>query len=161
MQPREIVSRAIEFGTPPRLPFWQNVLPDVPNDVCDCWEMDRARRGWFFDHAGEDDWGCVWAVTDTARNMGQVVLAQFNNSSGLNRVGGGLYQMSPNSGNAIVGAAGTTIPASLASGALEMSNVDLSEEFVNMIVAQRGFQANARVITTGDEMMTDMINLKR
>jgi uroporphyrinogen decarboxylase len=72
MDRREIVRRAIEFGSPPRLPFWQNVLADVPSDVCDCWEMDRARRGWFFDHAAEDDWGCRWAVT-TKRNMGQVV----------------------------------------------------------------------------------------
>ncbi len=72
MQRREIVRRAIEFGQPPRLPFWQDVLADVPNDVCDCWEMDRAKRGWFFDHAAEDDWGCGWAVTEK-RNMGQVV----------------------------------------------------------------------------------------
>jgi uroporphyrinogen decarboxylase len=72
MDRREIVRRAIEFRTPPRLPFWQHVIPDVPDDVCDCWEMDRARRGWFFDTVGEDDWGCGWAVT-TKRNMGQVV----------------------------------------------------------------------------------------
>jgi hypothetical protein len=69
---REIVTRAIEFASPPRLPFWQNVLPDVPNDFCDCWEMDRAKRGWFFDHAAQDDWGCGWAVTGV-KNMGQVV----------------------------------------------------------------------------------------
>ena len=72
MQPREIVKRAIEFGKPPRLPFWQDVVAGVPSDVCDCWEMDRARRGWFFDHAAEDDWGCGWKVTET-KNMGQVV----------------------------------------------------------------------------------------
>jgi len=73
MERREIVRRAIEFGSPPRLPFWQHVIADVPDDVCDCWEMDRARRGWFFDHAVEDDWGCGWAVTPTCKNMGQVV----------------------------------------------------------------------------------------
>ena len=73
MDRREIVRRAIEFGTPPRLPFWQRVLPDLPDDVCDCWEMDRAKRGWFFDQAAEDDWGCGWAVTATRKNMGQVV----------------------------------------------------------------------------------------
>jgi uroporphyrinogen decarboxylase len=73
MQGRELVRRAIEFGTPSRLPFWQGVLADVPNDVCDCWEMDRAKRGWFFDHAVEDDWGCGWSVPAMARNMGQVV----------------------------------------------------------------------------------------
>ncbi len=95
------------------------------------------------------------------REMGQVVLAKFNNPDGLLRSGENLYQISPNSGNTIVGAAGETISASVVSESLEMSNVDLSEEFVRMIVAQRGFQANARVITTGDEMLTELINLKR
>jgi flagellar hook protein FlgE len=69
--------------------------------------------------------------------------------------------VSPNSGHAMTGAAGETISATVVSKSLEMSNVDLSEEFVRMIVAQRGFQANARVITTGDEMLTDLMNLKR
>ena len=72
MQSREIVRRAIEFGAPPRLPFWQDVVDDVPNDACDCREMDRAKRGWFFDNAAEDDWGCGWKRTEV-ENMGQVV----------------------------------------------------------------------------------------
>jgi len=72
MSPREIVSRAIEFRRPARLPFWQHAVPFVPDDVCDCWELDRARAGWFFDQPGEDDWGCVWARTEQ-KNMGQVV----------------------------------------------------------------------------------------
>ncbi len=95
------------------------------------------------------------------RDMGQVVLAKFANGDGLMRAGGNLLMESANSGQAIIGAAGTNVDARIASGALEMSNVDLAEEFVNMIVAQRGFQANARVITTGDEMTTELINLKR
>lgn len=97
----------------------------------------------------------------TLKEMGQVVLSKFNNPDGLMRVGGNLYQVSPNSGHSIVGAAGSTISATVVSKSLEMSNVDLSEEFVRMIVSQRGFQANARVITTGDEMLTDLMNLKR
>jgi len=72
MMSREIVRRAIEFEKPPRLPFFQHEVEDVPDDVCDCWEMDRAKRGWFFDHAAEDDWSCGWAVTEQ-KNMGQVV----------------------------------------------------------------------------------------
>ena len=72
MDSREIVRRAIEFQKPPRLPFFQHQVQGIPDDVCDCWEMDRARRGWFFDHCAEDDWGCGWAVTDQ-HNMGQVV----------------------------------------------------------------------------------------
>ncbi len=72
MQSREIVQRAIEFRSPPRLPFWQHEIPGAPDDVCDLWEMDRAEAGWFFDRAGPDDWGCLWAKTGQ-KNMGQVV----------------------------------------------------------------------------------------
>lgn len=72
MQRREIVQRAIEFRGPPRLPFWQHEVPHAPDDVCDIWEMDRAQAGWFFDRCAPDDWGCIWARTET-KNMGQVV----------------------------------------------------------------------------------------
>jgi uroporphyrinogen decarboxylase len=81
MESREIVRRAIEFERPPRLPFflggsWSDKLAAViqgfPNDVCDTWEMDRQERGWFFDRAVEDDWGCQWQTTEV-KNMGQVV----------------------------------------------------------------------------------------
>ncbi len=95
------------------------------------------------------------------KDLAQVVLARFANPDGLTRTGGNLYLASANSGMAVVGEAGTVVDGKITSRALEMSNVDLSEEFVNMIVAQRGFQANARVITTGDEMTTELINLKR
>ncbi len=75
MQRREIVRRAIEFDHPPRLPFWQAVVEFAPSDVCDCWEMDRAKAGWFFDNAASaaDDWGCGWDCTASRKNMGQVV----------------------------------------------------------------------------------------
>lgn len=81
MQSKEIVRRAIEFDSPPRLPFflggsWSDkltaVTEDFPNDVCDCWEMDRQESGWFFDNPEPDDWGCTWQKTDL-KNMGQVV----------------------------------------------------------------------------------------
>jgi uroporphyrinogen decarboxylase len=72
MESREIVRRAIEFRSPPRLPFWQHEAPNAPDDVCDCWEMDRGKGGWFFDRAVTDDWGCGWAATEM-KNMGQVV----------------------------------------------------------------------------------------
>lgn len=81
MESREIVRRAIEFEAPPRLPFflggsWSDklsaVIKDFPNDVCDCWEMDRQESGWFFDNPAPDDWGCQWRKTDIT-NMGQVV----------------------------------------------------------------------------------------
>ena len=82
MESREIVRRAIEFDRPPRLPFFQHDVDFAPDDVCDCWEMDRARRGWFFDCAAEDDWGCGWRVTEV-ENMGQVVHHPLANWSGL------------------------------------------------------------------------------
>lgn len=70
-----MVQKAIEFGTPPRLPFFQHEVDFVPDDVCDCWEMDRQKNGWFFDHVPgttRDDWLCGWSHTEK-ENMGQVV----------------------------------------------------------------------------------------
>jgi uroporphyrinogen decarboxylase len=81
---REIVRRAIEFDKPPRLPFFQHQVEEVPDDVCDTWEMDRAQRGWFFDRAAEDDWGCRWAATEQ-KNMGQVVGHPLDEWSKLDR----------------------------------------------------------------------------
>jgi len=81
LESKEIVRRAIEFDGPPRLPFflgdfWGEKMlgprTDILNDVCDCWEMDRQKAGWFFDNPGLDDWGCRWERTEV-NNMGQVV----------------------------------------------------------------------------------------
>ncbi len=82
MKSREIVQRAIEFRSPPRLPFWQDKTAAAPNDVCAIWEMDRAESGWFFDNPGTDDWGCQWATTDR-KNMGQVVIHPLADWSAL------------------------------------------------------------------------------
>jgi flagellar hook protein FlgE len=95
------------------------------------------------------------------QTLAQIALASFNNPSGLLRQGNNMYGESANSGNAIIGFSGTSNQSTITPGALESSNVDLSEEFTNMIIAQRGFQANARVITTADEMLTELVNLKR
>ncbi|MGQ9473270.1 MAG: flagellar basal-body rod protein FlgF [Candidatus Caldatribacteriaceae bacterium] len=96
-----------------------------------------------------------------SKALGQVALANFVNPAGLTKVGGNLYQISNNSGSPNIGAANSGGRGSIAVGALEMSNVDLAQEFTNMIVTQRGFQANSRVITTSDEMLQDLINIKR
>ncbi|WP_062137951.1 flagellar hook protein FlgE [Demequina aestuarii] len=93
--------------------------------------------------------------------IGRVALANFANPSGLEKSGSSLYAPTVNSGDAQVGAAGTGGRGTLAGGSLEMSNVDLSAEFTNLIVAQRGFQANSRVITTSDEVLQELVNLKR
>lgn len=86
-------------------------------------------------------------------------MAKFSNPSGLQKAGNNVYQASVNSGTPNYGVPGNG-NGSIASGSLEMSNVDLSEEFTDMIVAQRGFQANTRIITTSDEILQELVNLK-
>ncbi|MFS0865100.1 flagellar basal body rod protein FlgG [Fredinandcohnia sp. 179-A 10B2 NHS] len=97
----------------------------------------------------------------TLRWAGQLVLSKFPNTGGLEKVGGNLFQATANSGQPVLNFAGESGLGSIESGALEMSNVDLSEEFTDMIVAQRGFQANTRIITTSDEILQELVNLKR
>ncbi|WP_102346940.1 flagellar basal body rod protein FlgG [Bacillus sp. Marseille-P3661] len=103
---------------------------------------------------------------------GQIRLAKFANNSGLEKVGENLYKETTNSGVLDTDdtegiqlvemlAPGTNGTATVLSGAVEMSNVDLSEEFAEMIVAQRGFQANTKIITTSDEILQELVNLKR
>jgi flagellar hook protein FlgE len=92
--------------------------------------------------------------------LSQLALATFSNNGGLTKVGGNLFQASNNSGIPNIGLPGDGRGA-ITAGALEMSNVDLSEEFTEMISAQRGFQANTRIITTSDEILQELVNLKR
>ncbi|MCP1501887.1 flagellar hook protein FlgE [Curtobacterium herbarum] len=93
--------------------------------------------------------------------VGRIALATFANPAGLEKTGASGYRATANSGAATVGVPGSAGVGSLAAGTLEMSNVDLSQEFTNLIVAQRGFQANARIITTSDEVLQELTNLKR
>ncbi len=91
----------------------------------------------------------------------QIAIADFPNPEGLEKVGDTAFQQSTNSGNAQIGAAGTGRRGTLVGGSLEMSNVDLAQEFTNLIIAQRGFQATSRVITTSDQVLQDLVNLKQ
>ena len=93
--------------------------------------------------------------------LGQVAIATFANPAGLKRTQDTMYEISSNSGMPRIGEAGTGENGVIRSGALEMSNVDLSSEFTNMIITQRGFQANSRIITASDEMLQELVNLKR
>lgn len=93
-------------------------------------------------------------------NLGVLALAKFSNPGGLTKAGSNLFQASINSGTANIGQPGEGRGV-IAAGTLEMSNVDLSEEFTEMITAQRGFQANTRIITTSDEILQELVNLKR
>ena len=93
--------------------------------------------------------------------IGQVALATFNNPGGLEKTGSNLYAFSPNSGLAIIGRPAEGERGSILAGSLEMSNVDIAEEFTNLIVTQRAFQASSRIITTSDEILQEVVNLKR
>jgi flagellar hook protein FlgE len=95
------------------------------------------------------------------RAIGQLALASFANPEGLEKAGSSYYRSTVNSGLAQLGLAGQGGRGLISTGVLEMSNVDLAAEFTNLIVAQRGFQANSRVITTSDEMLQEVVNLKR
>jgi flagellar hook protein FlgE len=93
--------------------------------------------------------------------LGQIALANFLNSAGLLRAGQNNFAATSASGAANIGTAGTGGRGTVMTGALEMSNVDLATQFTGMITAERGFQANGRVITTSDEMLQELVNLKR
>jgi flagellar hook protein FlgE len=93
--------------------------------------------------------------------VGRVALATFANTQGLSKVGGSMYMPSGNSGTAIVGSAGDFDLGTVQGNALEGSNVDLSIELTNMIIAQRGFEANSRMITTADSLLNTLNNLGR
>ncbi len=95
------------------------------------------------------------------QEVGQVALARFTNPAGLVRSDGTAFMAGLNSGDPQIGAASTGGRGSIASGYLEASNVDMAQEFTNMILAQRGFQASSRVITTSDEILQELVNLKR
>jgi len=97
----------------------------------------------------------------TLQEAGQIQMAKFSNPGGLEKTGGNLFRETANSGEVTIGFALDQGFGKTESGFLEMSNVDLAEEFTEMIVAQRGFQANTRIITTSDEILQELVNLKR
>ena len=110
-----------------------------------------------------DDQGVVTATYSNGEMtpMFQVALADFPSYDGLSKMGNNLYAESMASGQALPSTAGTGRLGNISPGSLEMSNVDLAEEFVKMITTQRAFQANSRVITSSDEILQELINIKR
>jgi flagellar hook protein FlgE len=92
--------------------------------------------------------------------LGQLAMASFANPDGLMKAGGNLFSSSANSGQPQVGLPDNSGRGTIATGFLEGSNVDLAQQFTNMIMAERGFQANSRVITTSDEILQDLVNIK-
>lgn len=110
------------------------------------------------------DNGEIWAAYDNgmSRLLGQIAVAEFANPSGLEKVGDNLYNKTLNSGDFDgIGVDIKVNGGAMNSGQLEMSNVDLSTEFTEMITTQRGFQANSRIITTSDSLLEELVNLKR
>jgi flagellar hook protein FlgE len=98
---------------------------------------------------------------DSSKVIAQVAIANFTNPMGLEKVGGTSFQISANSGAADLGVAGEAGRGEIVPGSVEMSNVDLAAEFTNLILAQRGFQASSRVITTSDQVLEELVNIKR
>jgi flagellar hook protein FlgE len=95
------------------------------------------------------------------KELGQMALGMFGNPAGLLKAGGTAFKQSNNSGELQYSTPASGAAGSLVSGSLEMANIDLSSEFTNMIITQRGFQANSRIISTSDEMLQELVNLKR
>jgi flagellar hook protein FlgE len=112
------------------------------------------------------DFGADGSITGRFSNgqtkvLGVIAVATFTNPGGLQRQGESMFTATLNSGGALVARPGEGDGGQLAPGSLEMSNVELAQEFTNLIIAQRGFQANARSITASDELLADIVNLKR
>ncbi|MBL8029004.1 MAG: flagellar hook-basal body complex protein, partial [Fibrobacteres bacterium] len=110
-----------------------------------------------------DEFGVIQGAFSNGitKALAQILTADFRNAGGLLKKGDSIYQESSNSGNAVLGIPGVSSQGKIKPGALELSNVELATEFTNMITTQRGYQANARVITTSDSMMQELVNLVR
>ena len=93
--------------------------------------------------------------------VARLALADFANPQGLEKVGETAYRASASSGDADINVSGVGRRGIMMAGAVEMSNVDLAAEFTNLILAQRGFQASSRIITTSDQVLEDLVNNKR
>jgi len=110
-----------------------------------------------------DTQGIITGIFSNEENvaLAQIALAEFPNPAGLSRASSGLFEAAAGSGIPVIGAAGEQFSSSVVSGSVEQSNVDLVRQFTDMITTQRGFQANARVVTTADQILEETLRLKR
>jgi flagellar hook protein FlgE len=97
----------------------------------------------------------------TTRTLGQVAMASFSNQGGLEKAGDNTFRTSNNSGDANIGPSGIASKGKIIAGALEMSNVDMADQLTDMIITQRGFQVNSRTIQTADQLLQELLTLKR
>ncbi|MDR1962898.1 MAG: flagellar hook-basal body complex protein [Planctomycetaceae bacterium] len=124
---------------------------------------DGAGAGTLYDFTIDKD-GTIWGIFDslggnTQRTIGQIPLATFRNQEGLFKSGESLYQVSTNSGDPIIGIAGSGGVGTIKSNSLELSNTDIGGEIVNMILASAMYRANAKIMTTSNEMMDALLRI--
>ncbi|MCL2441273.1 MAG: flagellar hook protein FlgE [Treponema sp.] len=125
-------------------------------------EQDGRTMG-YLENFGIDQSGTITGVytNGSTRTIGQIAMASFANQGGLEKVGSNAFRSSNNSGLANIGPAGIAGKGKIIAGTLEMSNVDMADQFVDMIVTQRGFQANSKTIQTADQLLQELLTLKR
>ena len=125
-------------------------------------EQDGRTMG-YLDNFKIDASGVITGIfsNGTTRTLAQVALASFPNQGGLEKAGDNTFRVSNNSGIANIGPSGIAGKGKIVAGALEMSNVDMADQFVDMIVTQRGFQANSKTIQTADQLLQELLTLKR
>ena len=125
-------------------------------------EQDGRTMG-YLENFKIDQSGIITGVysNGTTRTIGQVAMASFPNQGGLEKTGDNAFRVSNNSGLANIGPSGIAGKGKIVAGTLEMSNVDMADQFVDMIVTQRGFQANSKTIQTADQLLQELLTLKR
>ena len=165
-------ANADENGTPARQSFNINlgtigsmkntITQSASKSTTKAYSQDGYTLG-YLDNYKIDSSGTITGVysNGTNRVIGQIALATFSNDRGLEKAGDNTYVETNNSGQANIGESGVAGKGSLLAGALEMSNVDLSEQMTDMIVTQRGFQANSKSIQTADTLLETVLGLKR
>jgi flagellar hook protein FlgE len=125
-------------------------------------EQDGHTMG-YMDNFKIDASGVITGIfsNGTTRTLGQVAMASFPNQGGLEKAGDNTFRKTNNSGLANIGPSGEAGKGKIIAGALEMSNVDMADQFTDMIVTQRGVQANSRTIQTADQLLQELLTLKR
>lgn len=154
-----ITDIALNFGTAGTTDglYLANTTTNMTTQTQDGYTVG-ALEATYFNEAGEL---IAYYTNNQYGVIGQIALATFANNQGLSKAGDSLYQATEASGEATIGTPGTSGRGVIASSSLEQSNVDLTTEFVNMITTQRAYQSNSRVITTSDEMLQELLSLKR
>jgi flagellar hook protein FlgE len=152
----------VSLATLPNFNLTKMTMLDAANGAS-ARSQDGLSAGTVTDIYGSPNTGEVYLVYSNGLKqlIGQLALSHFTNPTGLLRAGQNLFKAGLNSGEAQIGAAGSGGRGWISSGYLEASNVDMAQEFTSMILAQRGFQASSRVISTSDEILQELVNLKR